>query len=443
MMKKLLKVITAFGAFVGTFLIYHIIGSNFFLVDENNVLQAPSWYPILGISIAAVVTYFSIAGKNIDFQDWSSLFFKGKSKSENTSFCHFVPKRTKKKFKGTDEEIARTYLELAKKYSEKVNYSLTIVDFIININMVKDCLQRLAWYNEKKKIYMFPRPRDNFKQICDNMENTIRDFIGRATIQIKMYGENPLEETKNLIKKIENDKFFNEFMTEETLAYLRSFMPPEKKNFEANIFPLPTTSDRSSVPVKARDPLEVIRLMERRFEEQYQFAYKHLFNLHDCQKMYEQTVKEFDSIELPLAAQMRFEQLCAEYKEKFNITNPFVVVDAMDGHTFEQWCAELLRKNGFVNVEVTAGSGDQGVDVIAVKDGVRYAIQCKCYSSDLSNKPVQEVHTGKSIYRCQVGVVMTNRHFTLGAKEAAEATGVLLWDRDKLEELIANAKAGE
>lgn len=25
---------------------------------------------------------------------------------------------------------------------------------------------------------------------------------------------------------------------------------------------------------------------------------------------------------------------------------------------------------------------------------------------------------------------MTNRHFTKGAKEAAEATGVLLWDRD-------------
>lgn len=192
-----------------------------------------------------------------------------------------------------------------------------------------------------------------------------------------------------------------------------------------------------SVPVKERDPMEIIRIMERRFEEQYQFAYKHLFNLHDCQKMYEQTMKEFDSIELPLMAQMRFEQLCTEYKEKFNITNPFVVVDSMDGHTFEEWCAELLRKNGFVDVEVTPGSGDQGVDVIAVKEGVRYAIQCKCYSSDLSNKPVQEVHTGKSIYKCQVGVVMTNRHFTPGAKEAAEATGVLLWDRDKLEELIS------
>lgn len=34
---------------------------------------------------------------------------------------------------------------------------------------------------------------------------------------------------------------------------------------------------------------------------------------------------------------------------------------------------------------------------------------------------------------------MTNRHFTPGAKELAEATGVLLWDREKLEEMLRAA----
>ena len=48
-------------------------------------------------------------------------------------------------------------------------------------------------------------------------------------------------------------------------------------------------------------------------------------------------------------------------------------VDGMDGHRFECWCADLLKKNGFSDVEVTQGSGDQGVDIIAVKDGIRYA----------------------------------------------------------------------
>ena len=111
-------------------------------------------------------------------------------------------------------------------------------------------------------------------------------------------------------------------------------------------------------------------------------------------------------------------------------------VDAMDGHTFEHWCAALLEKVGFYNVSVTRASGDQGVDVVATKDGVKYAIQCKCYSSDLGNKPIQEVNAGKVIYHCHIGVVMTNRHFTAGAKEAAEATNILLWDRDTLVRLM-------
>lgn len=111
-------------------------------------------------------------------------------------------------------------------------------------------------------------------------------------------------------------------------------------------------------------------------------------------------------------------------------------IDGMDGHAFEYWCAELLKKSGFASVKVTQGSGDQGVDILAVKDGIKYAIQCKCYSSDLGNKPIQEVNTGKTIYRCQIGVVMTNRYFTAGGKEAAKATGVLLWDRDKLQEML-------
>lgn len=113
-----------------------------------------------------------------------------------------------------------------------------------------------------------------------------------------------------------------------------------------------------------------------------------------------------------------------------------LTVDLMEGHDFEHWCANLLLKTGFSSADVTPGSGDQGVDIVAVKEGVRYAVQCKCYSSDLGNKPIQEVYAGKEMYNCQVGVVMTNRHFTNGAKELAGRTRVLLWDREVLASLI-------
>ena len=112
------------------------------------------------------------------------------------------------------------------------------------------------------------------------------------------------------------------------------------------------------------------------------------------------------------------------------------LVDEMEGHEFEYWCADLLKQNGFEKVEVTPGSGDQGVDVLAEKGGVKYAIQCKCYSKDLGNTPIQEVEAGRIYYGCHVGVVMTNRYFTSGARDLAQKTGALLWDRDFIENAL-------
>lgn len=45
--------------------------------------------------------------------------------------------------------------------------------------------------------------------------------------------------------------------------------------------------------------------------------------------------------------------------------NAEIDIDYMEGHEFEYWCAELLRQNGYSNITVTRGSGDQGVDVLA------------------------------------------------------------------------------
>jgi hypothetical protein len=111
-------------------------------------------------------------------------------------------------------------------------------------------------------------------------------------------------------------------------------------------------------------------------------------------------------------------------------------IDGMDGYEFEYFCADILEKNGFINVSVTRGSGDQGVDVLATKDGIKYAIQCKNYASSLGNTPIQEVNAGKVFYKCHVGVVMTNSCFTPGARALAEATGTLLWDRTELQNMM-------
>lgn len=115
--------------------------------------------------------------------------------------------------------------------------------------------------------------------------------------------------------------------------------------------------------------------------------------------------------------------------------------DDMQGHDFEYFCAGLLRTSGFINVEVTQGSGDHGIDILAEKDDITYAIQCKCYSSNIGNAAVQQAHTGKSLYRRDVAVVMTNRYFTQQAKDEAAQLHVKLWDRDKLDSLINHSNS--
>lgn len=115
-------------------------------------------------------------------------------------------------------------------------------------------------------------------------------------------------------------------------------------------------------------------------------------------------------------------------------------IDHMEGHKFEHFCADVLKKNGFDKTTVTQDSGDQGIDIIAERDGVKYAFQCKCYSEAVGNHAVQEVYAGKTFYNCHVGIVLTNRDFTPSAIRLAEKNGILLWGRKKLLEMMKNAE---
>ena len=100
----------------------------------------------------------------------------------------------------------------------------------------------------------------------------------------------------------------------------------------------------------------------------------------------------------------------------------------MDGLQFEHRCAELLRYRGFHKVAVTKGSGDQGVDILAQKNGIKYGIQCKYYSYPVGNKAIQEAYAGADFYDCDVAMVMTNSTFTRQARELADKLGVELWE---------------
>ncbi len=118
-------------------------------------------------------------------------------------------------------------------------------------------------------------------------------------------------------------------------------------------------------------------------------------------------------------------------------------MDEMEGHDFEYYCADLLSANGFIEVEVTKGSGDFGADILAEKDGVTYAIQCKCYDKPIGVKAVQEVYAGRDFYGRMVGAVMTNQYFTQPAVELAKKLNIMLWDRGYVDSMDRDENPGK
>lgn len=114
-------------------------------------------------------------------------------------------------------------------------------------------------------------------------------------------------------------------------------------------------------------------------------------------------------------------------KKKYTLDD----IDLMSGTEFEEFVSTLFRQMGY-NTKITQTTGDQGIDVIAVKNGVKLGIQAKCYTNTVGNSAVQEAVAGKGYYSCDKVMVITNNYFTSSAASLAQSNNVVLWDRDFL-----------
>lgn len=174
---------------------------------------------------------------------------------------------------------------------------------------------------------------------------------------------------------------------------------------------------------------QIFRNVELKSQSRILIPVDMTIDLYNCRELPE-LIPESKTPELPMHQQA--------LQKTFSMKD----IDRMDGHDFEYLCADILRLKGYENVTVTRGSGDQGVDVIAEQSGIKYAVQCKRFSGSVGNKAVQEVHFGKTYYHCHVAIVMTNSYFTQSAKDAANESNTILWDRGDLmpyfEEYIKN-----
>ena len=108
--------------------------------------------------------------------------------------------------------------------------------------------------------------------------------------------------------------------------------------------------------------------------------------------------------------------------------------DDMDPFEYEHLCAGEFNKNNW-EAKATQGSSDQGVDVIAKKDGKTLVAQCKRFTKPVGNKAVQEVVAGMKYYEATEGVVIAPNGFTNSAKNLAKANNIKLIHHNEINSL--------
>ena len=96
-----------------------------------------------------------------------------------------------------------------------------------------------------------------------------------------------------------------------------------------------------------------------------------------------------------------------------NVSESLIKIDQMDGQTFEDiLIEEILPANGYSDIKGTVYTGDYGVDIMAFKNGSKFAIQCKRSNGAVGNSAIQEVVAGMKHYNCTQAMVITNNYYT-------------------------------
>lgn len=86
---------------------------------------------------------------------------------------------------------------------------------------------------------------------------------------------------------------------------------------------------------------------------------------------------------------------------------------------FEKAVAELFRAQGY-HAKVTPGSGDGGVDILLIKDGIHYGVECKQYKNVLGPKFIRDFIGALQLRKLKAGFFVTTSSYSEQARQAAK-----------------------
>ena len=91
-------------------------------------------------------------------------------------------------------------------------------------------------------------------------------------------------------------------------------------------------------------------------------------------------------------------------------------LQALSPEQFEEWCAVRLREQGY-QVTAVGGQSDQGVDLIAEREGARMAVQCKRWFGvrQVGEPQIRDLFGAMQHERASSGMVLTTGQFSPAA----------------------------
>ena len=109
---------------------------------------------------------------------------------------------------------------------------------------------------------------------------------------------------------------------------------------------------------------------------------------------------------------------------------------SLDGKRFELEIAELFRERGYI-VQHTGKRGDEGVDLVFIKNENKILVQCKAHKNPVNPSIVRDLYGALTAHGDKEAWVISTSVFTTGAKKFARGKSIrLVTIRDILKEKL-------
>lgn len=114
-------------------------------------------------------------------------------------------------------------------------------------------------------------------------------------------------------------------------------------------------------------------------------------------------------------------------------------IDSKEIGDFKRHLNDVIVRLGYV-IEWTKHKDDNEVSMVASKDGVKVMLRAVRNGGAIGWQLIEESLKVMKFHGCHQLIMVTNKHFTVRAKEFAAVNGVILWDRDKLIKNLLDTK---